>query len=125
MPPMSAPTTSTFAVPVSLLSAGTECSGGRAARAGGRAIVEVGAFPTLAGAARAAWELPLVAASLRFAGEGWQAYELPGGGARAVAGRLVITVLSETDDEGDREAARHMHADLFDAILAEQERLAA
>jgi hypothetical protein len=109
---------------VSLLSDGAERSGGRAAR-GGRAIVEVRAFPTPAGAAEAAWELHLVAAALRFAGDGWQAYELPCGGARAVAGRLVITVLSGTDDSGAREAVRRIHAGLFDAISAEQGRLAA
>lgn len=123
---MSAPATSTFALPVSLLSTGPERRGGGAARGGGgRAIVEVRAFPTPASAAAAAWELPLVAASLRFAGEGWQAYELPCGGARAVAGRLVITILSATDDGGGREAVRRIHTDLFDAITAEQGRLAA
>ena len=122
---MPVPSRSTFALPVSLLFDGTGRRGGAATRGGGTAIVEVRAFATVASAAVALWAPPLANADLCFVGEGWRAYELPCGGARAVAGRLVITVLSETDGGGDREAARRTHAQLFDAILAEQGRLAA
>jgi hypothetical protein len=111
---MPVPSASTFRVPWTLLGV----SGAR----GGEAVVEVRAFATVASAAAALWQPPLADADVCFVGEGWRAYELPCGGARAVAGRLVVTVLSGTDDGRDREAVRQTHRELFDAVVDVHER---
>jgi hypothetical protein len=111
---MPVPSASTFRVPLSLLGV----SGAR----GGEVVVEVRAFATVASAAVALWAPPLANADLCFVGEGWRAYELPCGGARAVAGRLVITVSSGTDDGRDREAVRQTQRELIDAIVELHER---